>query len=153
VSSPPRLNDAGLALRLNTRTLSRPSSFFSGKWTFLERKGVVGADRTRRCMGRTSSGIDDSEGDLDFREDLRGFPLAKRMGCEEPRASGGRSSGEDGEDGVSSGVPSPEGDSGEDTGKGTVSLSLGGEYRPLGIARSLRDGGRHFVSMDNLANC
>jgi len=36
-------NDAGLALRRNTRTLSKPSSFFSGKRTFFERYGVVGA--------------------------------------------------------------------------------------------------------------
>jgi hypothetical protein len=61
------------------RTLSKPSSFFSGKCTFFERNGVAGADWTRRCMERTSSGIEDDDVLLDFSEDLRGFPLDRRI--------------------------------------------------------------------------
>ena len=50
----------------------------------------MGADLTRRCMERASSGIDGVEEDLDFSEDLRGFPLDRRIGCEEPRERVGR---------------------------------------------------------------
>ena len=102
-------------------------------------------------MERTSSAIDDAEG-LDFNEDLRGFPLDRRMGCEEPRERVGRRGVVDA---VSCGVSTGERDSGDERGKGTaagvVSLSLGEEDGPLVIARSSYGGDRLCVSTNSLA--
>jgi hypothetical protein len=36
--------EAGLAVRLNMRIVSRPPSSLEGKWTFLGEKGEVGAE-------------------------------------------------------------------------------------------------------------
>lgn len=153
VSSPPVLMLAGRALRLNTLTLSSPSSFFSGKCTDFDRKGVVGTDCTRKCKPpRRSSGIDDVDAD-DFREDFRGLPLERRTGCDEPRDSAGRrgASRPVAGDPTNEGVSVGEGDRGDETGNGTVPASaavssfdptLGGEYRPP-LAGS--DGDRKFV--------
>lgn len=93
-----------------------------------------------------SIGIDPDEED-DFRDDLRGFPLDNKMGCDAPRDSGGRRTGLDA---VSGGVFSDTGDIGEHLGKGTEAASsyawpLGGEDRPLG------DKDKFLVSMDSRA--
>lgn len=138
--APPKLKEAGLALRLNTRTLSNPSSF--GKCTFLERKGVLGADWTRRWSEECaplSMGIDPDDED-DFKDDLSGFPLDSKMGCDAPRESGGRRTGLDA---VRGGVFSDTGDIGEHLGKGTAALTVesspgvGGCTFKIGEDRSL----------------
>jgi hypothetical protein len=73
-------------------------------------------------MERKPSCVDDVEEDLDFSKDFRGFPLDKRTGSKEPRESVGWRRGVDG---VSCGMPSGVGDSGEDLGKSTVAGAVG----------------------------
>lgn len=97
---------AGFAEREKTRMLRSESG--GAKWTFfgvlgvrppsssserrgegkLSRWGVLGAETARVCADpelrdaveeQVESEVEDEEGDLDLREDLRGFPLESRM--------------------------------------------------------------------------
>jgi hypothetical protein len=162
VSSPPVLILTGRAFRLNSLTLSSPSSFFSGKCTDFDMKGVEGTDCTRKCrppFPRSSSGIDDAEAE-DLSEDFKGLPLERRIGCEEPRERVGRRGGSRpvAGDATSEGVSVGDGDKGEETGNGTLPAcaalssfdsTLGGEYRPPLV---VSDGDRKLVvSMLNRA--
>ena len=85
----------------------------------------MGTDCTRKWRPpRNSSGMDDAEAD-DLREDFKGLPLERRIGCDEPRDSVGRREestfivGDATNEGVSVG----KGDKGEETGKGTLLVS------------------------------
>lgn len=111
---------------------------------------MVGTDCTRKCKPpRSSSGIDDADAD-DLREDFKGLPLERRIGCEDPRESVGRRKVSPG-DATNEGVSVGEGDRGEETGKGTLLVSamvsleatLGGEYRPPMVIGAVKD--RKFV--------
>ena len=97
----------------------------------------MGTDCTRKCKPpRRSSGIDEAEAD-DLREDFKGLPLERRIGCDEPRGSVGRREGSRCVvgDATSEGVSADEGD---EMGKGTLLVSaiesieptFGGEYLP-----------------------
>lgn len=133
VSSPGGLeSDAGLPVRLYTRTVSSPESF-SAKCTFLLVFGVAGADWVRMCFtGRSRMFGVEAE---DLREDFNGLPLERMIGVDGVR-------GRDGEDGLEekrkellkNGEAPLEGEMGEEVGKGTeVGGSSGG--------MSIREGG------------